>query len=227
MLLEVLIYFVIAAAVVAMLYLVLGKQVGEAPQTDTGEIISLRSGESDVRENVMRSRHFAGPAGTGLSEIEAAEASFVPDTFLEGAKAAYSLILESYADGDVDTLRSLLSEPMYEAYEAAIKEREAQNLTQTTDMARLISTKFSAASLEGKTASISLVYEAEIAAALLNEAGDVVQGDSDTLAHVKETWTFARTIKSNTPEWLLVSVEEAGEDTLGSALDFKPSDKSK
>ena len=90
--LEVVIYFVMAAVVCTMLYMVLGKQVGRPPE----ELMSApepQAGDTvqDMRE-VRRSRHFEGDAGEGLKAIAQADAGFDPDGFLDSAKAAYSMI---------------------------------------------------------------------------------------------------------------------------------------
>jgi predicted lipid-binding transport protein (Tim44 family) len=62
-----------------------------------------------------------------------------------------------------------------------------------------------------------------VTSALLNEKGEVVEGDLDMLNSVQEVFTFERVLGSDNPNWVLIGVEEAGEDTLGSAPDFKAS----
>ena len=219
--LEIIIYFVMAAVVCTMLYMVLGKQVGEPPETPlTGPEPDKRDIEQEMRD-IRRSRHFDGDAGEGLTAIANADAGFDPDEFIDNAKAAYSMILEAYAEGDKETLEMLLAPDMYAAYVEAIDGRDAQGLSQTTDLARIISANFIAADLTGKTANITVEYQADIASALTDADGKVAQGDLDRLAKVTELWSYSRTSGSATPNWLLTGVEEAGEDTLGSAPDFK------
>ncbi len=222
--LEVIIYFVMAAVVCAMLYMVLGKQVGEPPETPLGFPEPGAPKEQAEPRNERRSKHYDGDAGDGLSAIANADNGFDPDMFIDNAKAAYGMILEAYADGDKETLEMLLAADMNEAYVAAIEAREVRGVTQTTDLARIISANYIDASADGKTASITVEYDAEIASAIINSEGETVEGDLDRLARVSELWTYNRNLGSKNPNWLLVSVEEAGEDTLGSAPDFK-SDK--
>ena len=222
--LDVLIYFIMAAVVCTMLYMVLGKQVGEPPETP----LSGENGPSLVTEpdapQERSSKHFVGPGGDGLADIARADKTFDPDMFLDNAKAAYAMILEAYADSDKETLQMLLGADMNAAYVAAIDAREARGVTQTTDLARIISAQFVSASQKGKTAMIAVEYEAEIASALTNAEGEVVEGDLDRLARADEVWTYTRNLSSENPNWELISVEEAGDDTLGSAPDFKAGD---
>lgn len=219
---ELLIYFVIATVVCVMLYMVLGKQVGEAPDTPFVDQVFGNDPNAPAPEVERGSPHFDGDAGEGLTLIASKVSGFHPNDFIDSAKAAYGMILEGYADGDMETLEMLVSAEMFAAYKAAIEDREAQSLTQTTDLARIISAKFVEASCGIETAAISVAYEADIASALMNASGDVVQGDIETLGRVSEIWTYERNIKSKSSDWALVSVVENGDDTLGSAPDFNP-----
>lgn len=224
---ELIIYAAIACVVCFMLYIVLGKDSGGP--TDPPSFLSVKPSGTAAESGVQPKEYiapldpeFSGPAGTGLTAIAQADREFSPKEFLEGAKGAYAMILEGYAEGDKDTLGSLLAAPVLEAYCAAIDAREAKGLTQTTDLARLISSKIIAADKSGKIASISVEFDAELASALTDAEGAVVEGDLDLLSRVTEVWTFERAFVSSDPNWLLVSVAEAGEDTFGSAPDFTP-----
>lgn len=219
---EILIYAVMAAVLCVMLFKVLGKQVGEPPETPLMGPDATPAEREEAPIEARRSRHFDGDAGEGLAAIANADPTFDPDTFIDGAKTAYGMILEGYADGDKETLAMLLSPEMNEAYVAAIDDRDARRVTQTTDLARLIRADFISASQDGKTSSVTVEYEAEIAAAILNAEGDVIEGDPDRLARVTELWSYTREAGNMSANWALISVEESGEDTLGSAPDFTP-----
>src|ERR1019366_10653955 len=66
-----------------------------------------------------------GPAvAPGLDAIAAAAPDFDPKHFLTGARAAYEMIVNAYAEGDRRTLKNLLSREVYDGFEAAITERE-------------------------------------------------------------------------------------------------------
>jgi predicted lipid-binding transport protein (Tim44 family) len=71
------------------------------------------------------SQAFSGPAGEGLVAIAKADRNFDPIRFREGAKQAYTMIVEAYARGDRETLEPLLSERVFKAYDASIAQREA------------------------------------------------------------------------------------------------------
>ena len=79
------------------------------------------------------------------------------------------MILEAYADGDKETLGGLLSQDVAQSYFDAIDDRIKKELSQTTDLARLISAEIVDAERKGKTGKISVSYLAELATALIDK----------------------------------------------------------
>jgi predicted lipid-binding transport protein (Tim44 family) len=203
---EIILYAVLTLIVGAMLYSVLGKDVGEGSENafDPKDMLDKLGNE---KTELVMTQIFEGPAAKGLEAISKADPSFTLAGFVDGSQAAYALILESYADGDKEMLKELLNPSVGQSYLDAIDARAEKNLTQTTDLARLISAEVVRASRTGKKGKISVLYVAELATALINEDGDVVEGDLDVLSRVKEIWSYERTLGAKNPNWVLCAVE--------------------
>ena len=150
----------------------------------------------------------------GLGAISSRDPEFSPSHFIDGAKQAYSMILEAFAAGDHDTLGNLLTKDTLAVYNKAIKERERSGYTQVTDLGRLKKTSIDSAELDGAIASISVLYESDLTSALLDEEGNVVQGDPDVLSSIAEIWTFERNLKQSDPTWRLADVAPSEGDDL-------------
>lgn len=208
---EVILYAAIATVICVMLYSVLGKSVGQGPEAgfDPQEALGMNEPKSGFVEPVEDESHLPG-----LNAIMKMDGNFASSQFVDGAKAAYAMILEGFASGDKELLVGLLSADVYETYAAAIDDREAQNLTQVTDLARLMSAEIVDAELSGSQARISVRYDAEQSSALVDADGQTVQGDTDILARITEDWTFERNLKSKEPDWLLCEVAPSEGDTL-------------
>lgn len=204
---EVVLYAAIATVVCVMLYSVLGKSVGRGPEQGIDPSKLFEAAKEDVAP--MIEPVVTDPDIPALADIAKADASFAPAYFMDGAKGAYSMILEAFAEGDVDTLKALLTPSVFDVYEAAINDRNEKNLTQVTDLARLIDADIVDASKTGSIARISVRYSSELASALLDADGNTVEGDTDILAQVREVWTFERDLKSGDPNWLLGDVAPA------------------
>ena len=203
---EIILYAVLALIVISMLYSVLGKDIGHGSEgsMDTKDILDKIAIKSDDTETEPA---YEGPGADGIAAIRKADSTFTIGSFLDGAKAAYGMILEAFADGDKETLAGLLNADVNQAYVDAIEAREKKELRQTTDLARLISAEIVDAERSGKTGKIKVLYVAELATALLDKAGEVVDGDLDILTRVREVWTYERTLSSRNPNWILSSVE--------------------
>jgi len=203
---EIILYVVLTIVVVAMLYSVLGKNVGQGPDSavDPEELVKQFNSLSDDRPAAPV--QFSGPAAEGLAAIAGAEPSFTETDFLDKAKMAYGMILEAFADGDKEALEGLLNAEVKDAYFGAIDARIKKDLTQKTDLARLISAEIIGASRVGKIGSIDVAYKAELATALLDKDGEVVDGDLDILSRVSEVWSYERKLGSRSPAWILSAV---------------------
>src|SRR6478735_2191525 len=67
---------------------------------------------------------FVPTAGPGVRAILAADPAFDVARFLEGAKSAYRLILESFWKGELDTLRPHVDDHVYETFAASVAQRQ-------------------------------------------------------------------------------------------------------
>ncbi|KAB2855721.1 MAG: calcium-binding protein, partial [Bauldia sp.] len=54
---------------------------------------------------------------------------------------------------------------------------------------------------------VTLRVVSQLVSATRNAAGEVIDGDPETVAEVKDVWTFARDTRSRDPNWKLVATE--------------------
>src|SRR3546814_8810167 len=67
------------------------------------------------------------------------------------------------------------------------------------------------ARLDGRTATITVRFDADIAAVTRNQEGEVVAGSLSDAVETHDVWTFRRTLGSDDPNWLLRSEEHTSE----------------
>jgi predicted lipid-binding transport protein (Tim44 family) len=142
-----------------------------------------------------------------LTDIAWSEPSFEPASFLEGAKAAYEMIVTAFAQGDRRTLKDLLSKEVYEGFERAITERERRNEKVETTFVSIDKAEMAGAEIHGKTAQIIVRFHSKLITVTRDAVGAVVDGSSDAVVDVTDVWTFARTLGSRDPNWQLVATE--------------------
>lgn len=147
-------------------------------------------------------------AGPAVRAILAADPSFDVARFLEGAKAAYRLILESFWKGDLDTVRPHVDAHVYQTFADAIEQRNKDRLTLDNRLVAIEQTVISEASLEKAVALVTVRFEADIAAVTRNAEGQVVAGSLTDAVQTRDLWTFRRDLSSRDPNWLLIETDE-------------------
>jgi predicted lipid-binding transport protein (Tim44 family) len=145
-----------------------------------------------------------------LKEVIAADPSFIPNAFLEGAKMAYEMIVTAFADGDRKTLRNLLSREVYDGFSNAISEREGRSEQVRASFVGIDSAKITAAELNKNDIQVTTRFVSQIISATYDADGKVIDGDPEQVAEVTDIWTFARDIRSRDPNWKLVATESEG-----------------
>ncbi|GHF15269.1 calcium-binding protein [Kordiimonas sediminis] len=204
----------IAAFVLLRLRSELGNKTGNEPMPPAAPphgMDNRRQGpaasQADTRQDAATVVAFeANPAvRQGLSEIQRADSRFNPAQFLEGAQGAYRMILEAFWQGDLETLKDFLSDDVYAQFAGAVDAREAAEQTLDNRLLDIEKAEITTAELNGRDAELTVTFNSEIIAVTRDKDGNAVEGNlSDTIT-VTDVWTFARSVKSRDPNWILVA----------------------
>lgn len=144
----------------------------------------------------------------GVRAIAAADPRFDIVAFLEGAKAAYGMVLEAFWRGDRETLRELCDDDVYARFAEAIEAREASGETLENRLIRIEDATIKSAGLDGRMARIAVLFVADIAAVTRDAAGAVVAGSLDDAIESRDVWTFVRHLDAPGPDWKLDETDE-------------------
>jgi predicted lipid-binding transport protein (Tim44 family) len=151
---------------------------------------------------------FLPTAGPGVRAILAADPAFDVAQFLEGAKAAYRLILEAFWKGDVSTVRSHVDDHVFETFGGAVEQREKDGLKLDNRLVAIEQAVIAEAEIERGVAVVTVRFEADIAAVTRNAQGEVVAGSLSDAVQTRDLWTFRRDIATHDPNWLLIETDE-------------------
>lgn len=153
------------------------------------------SGIADMRDGGVKS---------GLTAIRLADRSFELDGFLQGSKAAFAMIVESFANGDKDGLRPLLAPEVFQRFSAAMDDRSRRGETLATELVATRSAEVVSAGMSGSRARVTVRFESDQVNVTRNTAGELVDGDPSRIDQVIDLWTFERDTRSRDPNWQLV-----------------------
>jgi predicted lipid-binding transport protein (Tim44 family) len=147
-------------------------------------------------------------AGPGVRAILAADPSFDVARFLEGAKAAYRMILEGFWKGDLDVIRPHVDAHVYETFADAVEQRKKEGLTLDNRLVAVDQAVISEANVDRSVATLTVRFEADIAAVTRNSEGQVVAGSMSDAVQTRDLWAFRRDLASRDPNWLLIETDE-------------------
>lgn len=210
---DIVLFAVLALFLIFKLGSVLGRRgEDEGRQTDSFGT-SNRETESDDNIVAMPSRggptpeELAAmePLEAGIAQIKAADPSFREREFIKGARMAFEAILEAFAKGNGNTLKSLLDNAVYENFAGAIREREKAGYELETTIVGIDESEIVKAEMDGALASVTIKFVTEQVNALKDAAGEIVEGDPANVVRVSDVWTFCRNTDSTDPNWLVVA----------------------
>ena len=198
------------------LYSVLGERTGHEQQpilkpADPDTLIEPRVSQPSMvppSSGDAGDMAFLPTAGPGVRAILAADPSFDVAHFLEGAKAAYRMILEAYWKGDLDPVKAHVDGHVMDAFASAAAQREKEGLTLDNRLVAIEQALIAEAALDQTVATVTVRFEADIAAITRNKEGEVVAGSLSDAVQTRDLWTFRRDIAARDPNWLLIETDE-------------------
>lgn len=216
-LLGILLVAMVAGVILFRLYTVLGRRTGN--EREPQERLRRFGGPAQpAADNVVAlpdrgNTQLAAPtdaAAKGLLDIKLADPKFETAHFLDGARHAYEMIVTAYAACDRATLRPLLSDEVYSAFDAVMRDRETRGETVKYSFVGFGDIHIADAAIKDGTADITVEFSAQFVSATLDANGTVLDGDPKTVRDVVDIWTFARDTRSKDPNWTLVATAGGG-----------------
>lgn len=223
--LDIVLFAMVAAFLVLRLRSVLGKKTGhQEPRQDP---ISRRQQDADKDGNVVElptNRNNDMPDGVsepleadptanldpndplaaGITQIRIADSSFHPAEFADGARGAFEMVVQAFADGDTTTLDNLLAEDVFENFNEAIETRTEANEKLETTIIGIKSADVIEAEMDGRNAMVTVKFVSEQVNVTHDSEDRVVDGDPNQVTEITDIWTFSRDTKTSDPNWKLV-----------------------
>ncbi len=206
---DILLFGMIAAFLVLRLRSILGRRTGfERPADAPSNVVGLRPAApvADARpEPTVPARALpdpSSPAARALSQMQQADRNFDPARFLQGAEAAFRIIVGAFGHGDRNALRPLLTEPTFSGFDAVITSRETAGETQRSEIRDMPTVAIEEAALSGAQAAITVRFVSDQISETTDREGKSVAG-TDAVTEITDLWTFERNLSQPDPAWRL------------------------
>lgn len=216
--LDIVFFAMVAGFLVLRLRSVLGKRTGNERQIPNPLARPQAEAAADNVVDLATARKPApeplppGPLGEGVATIRGVDPDFRLDTFLSGARMAFEMIVQSYADGDLKALRPLLADAVYAPFANAIEQRRKTGEILVSELMGIRTVEAADARLNGTYAEVTVRFVSEQVNAVKDAEGRVVEGDPNRVIDVVDLWTFSRDTRSTDPNWQLVATRAAEEN---------------
>ena len=213
---EIVLLAMVALFVGLRLYSVLGRRTGHEQQpilrpAETGTTPEAAVHAPDTASERPETGGFVyeEPATPGIRAIISADPSFDVARFLDGAQAAYRMILEAFWKGDREALRDLVGGHVLQTFEDSITERETEGHRLENRLVTIERAVIQDARLSGRTAEVDVRFDADVAAVTRDRDGNLIAGTLSDAIPTHDVWTFSRSLGSADPNWMLVETDEA------------------
>tara|TARA_X000000368_G_C23051870_1_gene721828 strand:- start:2999 stop:3580 length:582 start_codon:yes stop_codon:yes gene_type:complete len=183
---DIIIFAVIAIFIIYRLRSVLGKRTGFQKKPDEQQFLKKQPPEQELKIPQLKEGE------QKLEVIYKNTSSFDHKSFLEGAKKAFEIIITAFNKGDKKTLKNLVSNDVYKAFEKAINEGSNNPNSQFYS---LVVDGIDDAKVENGKITIAVNFISE----------QILSDNEEDVVKNKDTWVFEKPENSNGPNWTLIS----------------------
>ena len=127
--------------------------------------------------------------------------------FLNGAKAAYEMIVTSFAKGDKNVLKPLLNKEIYKNFSDEIDNRKKENIKSELTFVGVKSAKIKNFEKKDNIYTFTVDFVSEIITCKKDKNNKVIEGNPDIIKIVNDIWKFSKNMWSNNPNWYLVETK--------------------
>lgn len=217
----------IFAAIAIFVILKLRSQLGKIDEDEKRIIQEKINQHNKLMEEIQKQMVLVGQKATAQSEqdnlnqekllqnLEAKSKSdfikaitacnITAEFFINGAKSAFDMVIKAFASSDLETLKFLLSEKIYQSFEQAISQRKASGQILVSNVIAIDNVEILSALVVDNNASIVVKISSKQINYISNQSGDVIEGRKNEINQLTDIWTFSKDITSQNPNWIIIS----------------------
>ena len=191
--LDIILLAVIAAFVILRLRGILGRRTGHEKKA-FADPFSKKTTQKGNKQKVVN-------LSSSKLDDEAKE------QFIKGAKAAYEMIITSFAKGDKNALKPLLNKEIYQNFSDEIDHRKKENLKSELTFVGVKSAEIKNFEKKNNIYIFTVNFVSEIITCKKDKNNKVIEGNPDIIKTVNDVWKFSKNMWSNNPNWYLVETQ--------------------
>ena len=206
--LDILIFGVIAVFLILRLKNILGSKTGydssdiekENKEKDFSNIIPLKSDKNTANFDQKNK---------DLDKIIEIDETFDVVDFLSGSRTFFKMVLESFTNGDLNTVKNFIKPSVLESFKNAIDERNKDNETLIINLKSIEKNEIISHKITKTVVKITVAFESKQIIALIDKNDELIDGNMEKEIVVKDEWVFERKINYKNPNWSLVETKSS------------------
>jgi len=191
--LDIILLAIIAGFIILRLRGMLGRRTGHEKK-DFGDLFGKKATQSSSEKKVVN-----------LSSGKLDDAA--KEQFIKGAKAAYEMIITSFAKGDKNALKPLLNKEIYQNFSDEIDHRKKENLKSELTFVSVKSAKIKNFEKKDNIYTFTVNFVSEIITCKKDKNNKVIEGNPDIIKTVNDVWKFSKNMWSTNPNWHVVETQ--------------------
>jgi len=191
--LDIILLAIIAGFIILRLRGILGRRTGHEKKT-LGDLFNKKATQKNTEKKVVN-------LSSSKLDDEAKE------QFIKGAKAAYEMIITSFAKGDKKALKPLLNKKIFQNFSDEIDHRKKENLKSELTFVGVKSAEIKNFEKKDNIYIFTVNFVSEIITCKKDKNNKVIEGSPDIIKTVKDVWKFSKNMWSSNPNWYLVETQ--------------------
>jgi predicted lipid-binding transport protein (Tim44 family) len=126
--------------------------------------------------------------------------------FLKGAEIAYESIITSFAKGNKEMLKKLLTKEIYSNFEQAIDHRNKEKIKSELTFVGVKESNVEKYEKKDNELIATVKIICEIISVKKDNNENVIEGNPDIIKTVTDYWKFSKNIASKNPNWFLAEI---------------------
>jgi predicted lipid-binding transport protein (Tim44 family) len=202
---DIILFAVIAGVLAVRLYRILGvksKIIVEKRENIPQKVINIKKDIQDSIEPIEVEN------GIGLEYLIKVYPKFSKKDFLSGAEKAFNMILNAKYGANKKLLISYLEDDVFRLFEKAILEQEGEGLMVEEANIEVKKTNISEIKVLENIAYIRVEFDYLESLLIKKSDGTIFSDNIDSPNDLNITWTFSRSLDSDTPNWKLFGTNQ-------------------
>ena len=191
--LDIIILAMIAGFIILRLRGILGRKTGHEKKFFGGAFVKETT-QKDTEKKVVNLN------SSNLDDV-------AKEQFIKGAKAAYEMIITSFAKGDKKTLKPLLNKEIYQNFSDEIDHRKKENLKSELTFVTVKSAKIKNFEKKDNIYTFTVNFVSEIITCKKDKNNKVIEGNPNIIKTVNDVWKFSKNMWSSNPNWYLIETQ--------------------